>query len=97
MTTKKDVQALNGGDVPENAGPASVADPSVDASAPMDTKVVDHPSPPEPEVLTEEQEIARYGYALRPKEPFVSEGMRHDIVTFGFAIDPVSGQRVERA
>lgn len=27
---------------------------------------------------------------------FVSEGMRHDIELYGFAVDPVTGRRVNR-
>ena len=101
--TSKDVAPLTGAPtvVDESAHDAlgrtpGAAPAELDASAPVDVKVVDEPAREVPE-LTEEEQISRYGHALRPDKVFVSEGMRHDLVTYGHAIDPVSGRRVEPA
>jgi len=101
--TSKDVAPLTGAPqvVDESAHDALGRAPGgapvdLDPSAPIDVKVVEPPERNVP-VLTEEEQISRYGYVLRPENVFVSEGMRHDLVTNGYAIDPVSGRRVEPA
>jgi hypothetical protein len=98
----KDVSALNNPSASTTpAKPPAVAHPD----EPFDVKVVDPPAEddgPSPYStregwLTDEEQVARYGYVLSPEKPFVSEGMRHDIATYGYANDPVSGRRVEKA
>jgi hypothetical protein len=81
--------------------------PEMDPNAPVKVKVVDAPTDDTPDDqrpystrlghLSDEEQVATYGHVLKPEEPFVSEGMRHDLITYGYAVDPASGKRVELA
>lgn len=108
----QDVAALNGPTPDATNQDATgrvpgVPAPDADPSAPIAVKVVDVPTGDVPEDqrpystregrLSDAEQVSRYGHVLTPADVFVSEGMRHDIVTHGFAIDPMSGKRVERA
>ena len=85
--------------------PAGQDPPPVDDGQPFDVKFVDEPAAedgPAPYStreghLTDDEQLSTYGHVLQPDKPFLSEGMRHDIVQQGFTYDPLSGRRVERA
>lgn len=84
--------------------PGDEAPKVADASAPVKVKVVDEPEPDGPAPystregrLTDEEQISKYGHVLEPAEPYISEGMRHDLVQNGYTYDPISRKRIELA